>query len=84
MPKDPFNVESGEFTSNVPTENYGKIASEFLLNKIKKDPSVVVVAASTPLCIGFNESNRKKAGKHYSRKHGPNAYYGQSQYFQCE
>ena len=61
----PFNVESGEFTSNVPTENYGKIASEFLLNKIKKDPSVVVVAASAPLCIGFNESNRKKAGKQF-------------------
>ena len=61
----PFNVESGEFTSNVPSENYGRIASEFLLDKMQKDSRVVVVAASTPLCIGFNESNRKKAGKQF-------------------
>ena len=61
----PFDIESGEFTSNVPNENYGRIASDFLLDKINKDPKVVVVAASTPLCIGFNAENRKKAGKQF-------------------
>ena len=61
----PFDVESGEFTSNVPKENYGRIASEFLLNKMSKDPKVIVVAASTPLCIGFNKENRKKAGNQF-------------------
>ena len=30
------------------------------------------------------EMKRYVLDKHYSRKHGPNAYYGQSQYFQCE
>lgn len=61
----PFNVESGEFINNVPKENYGKIAAEYLLDKMSKDSKVVVVAASTPLCIGFDEINRKKAGKQF-------------------
>jgi len=61
----PFDVESGEFTSNVPAENYGRIASDFLLEKMSRDSKVVVVVASTPLCIGFNELNRKKAGKQF-------------------
>ena len=30
------------------------------------------------------EMKRYVLDKHYSWKHGPNAYYGQSQYFQCE
>lgn len=61
----PFDVESGQFTSNVPKENYGTIVGSHLLEKIEKDPNVVVVAASTPQCIGFNQKRRKQAGKQY-------------------
>lgn len=61
----PFSIESGEFLSSVPKENYGALVAEHLLAKMKEDPRVVVVAASTPLCIGFHEENRKKAGKQY-------------------
>lgn len=61
----PFNISTGEFKSYVPKENYGAIACEFLLEKIKKDSKVVVVAASTPLCIGFNAEKRKQAGQQF-------------------
>lgn len=61
----PFNVETGEFISNVPKENYGAICREFLLDKMKQDKKVMVVAASTPLCIGFNAENRAKAGSQF-------------------
>lgn len=61
----PFNIDTGEFTSNVPSENYGAIVREYLLDKMRKNPDVVTVVASTPLCIGFNAENRKKAGKQF-------------------
>lgn len=61
----PFDIESGEFKSYVPKENYGALACEFLLEKIKKDKNVVVMAASTPLCIGFNAEKRKMAGNQF-------------------
>lgn len=61
----PFKISTGEFKSYVPKENYGAIACEFLLEKMKKDSKVVVVAASTPLCIGFNAEKRKQAGQQF-------------------
>lgn len=61
----PFIVETGEFTSGVPKENYGSIAGAFLLDKMQQDPAVAVIAASTPNCIGFHAENRKRAGKQY-------------------
>lgn len=35
------------------------------MQKIGRDPQVVMVAAATALCAGFNEKRRKKAGKQY-------------------
>ena len=61
----PFDIETGKCTRLGPTENYGNIAGEFLLQKIGRDPQVVMVAAATALCAGFNEKRRKKAGKQY-------------------
>ena len=61
----PFSIEEGKFLQDVPKENYGAIVAEHLLGKMKEDSSVVVVTASTPLCIGFNSENRKKAGSQF-------------------
>ena len=61
----PFDIETGEYLGGVSKDNYGSLAAEYLLTKMKDDPDVVVVAASTPLCIGFNAENRKKAGRQY-------------------
>lgn len=61
----PFNVETGEYIGDVPSENYGAIVANHLLEKMKEDQNVIVVAASTPLCIGFNSENRKKAGSQF-------------------
>lgn len=61
----PFNIETGEYIGGVPNENYGAIVAEHLLDKMKNDSDVVVVAASTPLCIGFNAERRARAGKQF-------------------
>ena len=61
----PFNIETGEYIGGVSKENYGAIVAEYLLEKMKGNKDIVVVAASTPLCIGFNSERRKKAGKQF-------------------
>lgn len=61
----PFDIETGEFYCGVPKENYGALVAEYLLKKIEEDSDVVVIVASTPLCIGFNAENRTKAGKQF-------------------
>lgn len=61
----PFDRNNGKFLTSVPSENYGSIISDYLIDKIEKDNKVIVVAASTPVCIGFDKEKRKKAGKQY-------------------
>ena len=61
----PFTIETGEFRGGAPKENYGEIVSDFLLEKMRMDPLVTVVAASTPICIGFNAEKRRRAGKQF-------------------
>ena len=61
----PFDIESGEYLTSVPKENYGNIIAEHLMNKIQNDPKVVVMTASTPICIGFDKLKREKAAKQY-------------------
>jgi 1-deoxy-D-xylulose-5-phosphate synthase len=61
----PFDIKSGIYQSTIPKENYGSIIRDYLLEKITNDKDVVVIAASTPHCIGFNSNARKKAGKQF-------------------
>lgn len=61
----PFDRATGEFLSSVPKENYGNIVANHLLEKIGEDPKVVVMAASTPICIGFDKKRREAAGAQY-------------------
>ena len=61
----PFNIETGEYIGGVPKENYGALVAEHLLEKMQKDKDLVVVAASTPLCIGFNAERRARAGSQF-------------------
>lgn len=61
----PFDIRNGEYLVGEPVENYGAIVGDYLLKKMKEDSDVVVIAASTPLCIGFNAERRKQAGRQY-------------------
>ncbi len=61
----PFDIETGKpkFTSD--DEDYGTLTSDFLLEKMKKDPLVTTIAAAVPTSIGFTEEKRKEAGKQF-------------------
>ncbi|MDY3258681.1 MAG: 1-deoxy-D-xylulose-5-phosphate synthase, partial [Ruminococcus callidus] len=61
----PFDIKTGKpkFTSN--GEDYGTLTADFLLEKMKKDPTVVAISAAVPTSIGFTEEKRKEAGKQF-------------------
>ena len=61
----PFDIKTGKpkFTSN--GEDYGTLTADFLLEKMKKDPTVTTIAAAVPTSIGFTEEKRKEAGKQF-------------------
>ena len=61
----PFNIETGE-PSEVPQgEDYSDITAKFLLEKMKKDPSVVAITSATPTVLGFTKGKREEAGKQF-------------------
>lgn len=61
----PFDKKTGKRKNLNSPENYGNIIAEHLLDKMKEDPQIAVIAASTPICIGFNKERRELAGKQY-------------------
>ena len=63
----PFDIGTGEFhkSTSVPKENYGSIVGQYLMQKIKNDPTVVAMTASVPAYIGFNVQRRKEAVSQY-------------------
>ena len=61
----PFDIATGKNYTTPPSENYGRIVGNYLLEKMQSDKRVLVVAASTPICIGFDRDTRCKAGNQY-------------------
>lgn len=61
----PFNIETGESLRMGGGENYGTLTAEYLLAKMKKDPSVLAMNAGTPTVFGFDKARRDEAGKQF-------------------
>jgi len=61
----PFNLQDGSPKMSFEGENFNDITYQFLTQKIKKDPSVVIVNAGTPGVFGLTEERRTALGKNY-------------------
>lgn len=61
----PFHIETGELMRAFSSVHYDNIVCDFLMGKMKKDPSVVTIVAGVPLCIGFTEEKRREAGPQF-------------------
>lgn len=61
----PFDPETGVYRISPEGEDYSTLIGEYLLKKIKEDPSVVTLNAATPTVLGFTKENRMKAGKQF-------------------
>lgn len=60
----PFNQETGELINDVKL-TYPSITANYLINKVKQDPKVVVVTAGVPLAIGLDQEKRNLLGQNY-------------------
>ncbi len=61
----PFDIETGEPLEAPQGEDYSDITAKFLLEKMKKDPSVVAITSATPTVLGFTKDKREEAGKQF-------------------
>ena len=61
----PFHIETGEPLEVPQGEDYSDITAKFLLEKMKKDPSVVAITSATPTVLGFTKDKREEAGKQF-------------------
>lgn len=62
----PFDVETGKMTVSFGNqESYNELTARYLLEKMKKDPTVVAITAGTPTLLGFTPEKRKEAGTQF-------------------
>ena len=60
----PFDIETGK--SHFPeVEDYSSVTYEYLIEKMKKDPTVVAITSGTPTILGFTQEKRKQAGRQF-------------------
>ena len=62
----PFDKDTGKPTINFGNgEDYATLTADYLLEKMKKDKSVVAVTPAMPMTIGFTAEKRKLAGNQF-------------------
>lgn len=61
----PFDIRTGEPLMAEMGEDYSSVTCEYLLKKMKEDPSVVAITSATPTVMGFTEDKRKEAGRQF-------------------
>ena len=60
----PFDIETGK--SHFPeVEDYSSVTCEYLIEKMKQDPTVVAITSGTPSILGFTQEKRKQAGRQF-------------------
>lgn len=62
----PFDLETGNLTGEPgEDEDYADLTADYLLQEMKKDPTVVGITAGTPTVFGFTPERRKEAGRQF-------------------
>lgn len=61
----PFNVEDGSRPASEPCESYDSLFSDWMLQEMKKDNTLIAVTAGTPTAAGFTKEKRDLAGKQH-------------------
>lgn len=60
----PLDIETGK--SHFPeVEDYSSVTCEYLIEKMKQDPTVVAITSGTPTILGFTQEKRKQAGRQF-------------------
>ena len=61
----PFDIETGKPILTFSGQDYASITSDFLLQKMKENQTLVAITSATPTVLGFTEDKRKEAGKQF-------------------
>lgn len=61
----PFNRKDGSRPVSDPVESYDQLFSDWMLDNMKSDPTLIAVTAGTPSAAGFTPEKRREAGKQH-------------------
>lgn len=61
----PFDINTGKPLLDSDGEDYSSVTAEYLLDKMKKDKSVVAITSATPTVMGFTADKRHEAGSQF-------------------
>lgn len=61
----PFDIETGKPLYAFDSEDYSSVTADYLLDKMKKDKTVVAITSATPTVMGFTEEKRRKVGDQF-------------------
>lgn len=63
--RNPFVIESGALKKVDDTPDYVSLTHDFLLEKCREIPNLLIITSATPEDFGFMEKERSIAGKHF-------------------
>lgn len=61
----PFNRETGKPLMSTEGESWESITTDFMLERMKRDPAVCMITSGTPTVLGFTEDKRRLAGRQF-------------------
>lgn len=61
----PFDRETGKQLFATEGESWESITTDFMLERMKRDPSVCMITSGTPTVLGFTEDKRRLAGRQF-------------------
>lgn len=61
----PFDRETGKPLMSTEGESWESITTDFMLERMKRDPAVCTITSGTPTVLGFTEDKRRLAGRQF-------------------
>lgn len=61
----PFDRKTGKPLMSTEGESWGSITTDFMLERMKRDPAVCMITSGTPTVLGFTEDKRRLAGRQF-------------------
>ena len=61
----PFDRETGKQLFATEGESWESITTDFMLERMKRDPTVCMITSGTPTVLGFTEDKRRLAGRQF-------------------
>lgn len=61
----PFDPNTGDSLLHFEGEDYGVLYSDWMLEEMKNDPTLIAVTAGTPTAAGFTRDKREQAGSQH-------------------